>query len=419
MADQLEVRLHGRVAGALSIDGEFRSPEDWSFRYADDYLGAIQPMAVSVSLPTRVEAHEGAVVRNWFCNLLPEGLVREAIEIRLKLRPRDDFGILAAIGGECAGAVSVGAPEAATRPEAEAERDLETLVFEQGPNAGDGALALLGTPHRLSLAGAQDKIAVVRGSQGQLLLPDLGEPSTHILKPESPRLRHLCELEALGLRLARAIGLNAVDCALIDVGGRAALLVERYDREPNAQGRIVRVHQEDFCQALGYPGELKYESHGGPSLGDCAQLIRQRLRLGPRALQQFLDWIIYCVVIGDADAHAKNLSLLHRPDRSELAPYYDLVPIIAIPDTLIGRDPALRIGSAARIDGVAASDWAELARATGFGPSLVRRRVAVIAEAAAQAVRHTAAQLHAEGGDAATLAHAAGAIRENALRLLS
>jgi len=418
MADQLEVRLHGRLAGVLSIDGESRSPEDWRFRYADDYLGADQRMAVSVSLPVRVEAHEGAVVRNWFCNLLPEGLVREAIEARLRLRPRDDFEMPAAIGGECAGAVSIGGERDPPRLETEAERDLETLVFEQGPNAGDGALALLGTPHRLSLAGAQDKIPVVRGSNGRLLLPDIGEPSTHILKPESPRLRHLCELEALGLRLAKAIGLNAVNCALIDVGGRAALLVDRYDREPNARGSIVRVHQEDFCQALGYPGELKYESQGGPSLADCAQLIRHRLRLGPRALQQLLDWIVYCVVIGNADAHAKNLSLLHRPERIELAPYYDLVPIIAIPDTLIARDPALRIGGAARIDRVDSGDLAELARATGFGPSLVRQRVATIAEAAARAVERTAIQLEAEGGDAATLAHAVGALRDNALRLL-
>ncbi len=418
MADQLEVRLHGRVVGALSIDGELRSPEDWRFRYADDYLRTDRPMAVSVSLPTRDEAHEGAVVRNWFCNLLPEGLVREAIETRLKIRARDDFEILAAIGGECAGAVSIGALRAPPQLETGAERDLGTLVFEQGPNAGDGALALLGTPHRLSLAGAQDKIPVVRGIGGQLLLPDMGEPSTHILKPDSARLRHLCELEALGLRLAKAIGLNAVDCELVDVGGRDALLVKRYDRERDAKGGILRVHQEDFCQALGYQGELKYESQGGPSLGDCSQLIRHRLRLGPRALQQFLDWIVYCVVIGNADAHAKNLSLLHRPERIELAPYYDLVPIIAIPETLIGRDPALRIGSAARIDSVDPADWTELARTTGFGPRLVRQRVTAVAEAAMQAVEKAAAQLEAEGGDAATLVHAVRAIRDNASRLL-
>lgn len=418
MADQLEVRLHGRVVGALSINGELRSPEDWRFRYADDYLRTDRPMAVSVSLPTRVEAHEGAVVRNWFCNLLPEGLVREAIETLLKIRARDDFEMLAAIGGECAGAVSIGAQRAPPRLETGAERDLGTLVFEQGPNAGDGALALLGTPHRLSLAGAQDKIPVVRGIGGQLLLPDMGEPSTHILKPDSARLRHLCELEALGLRLAKAIGLNAVDCELVDVGGRDALLVKRYDRERDAKGGILRVHQEDFCQALGYPGELKYESQGGPSLGDCSQLIRHRLRLGPRALQQFLDWIVYCVVIGNADAHAKNLSLLHRPERIELAPYYDLVPIIAIPETLIGRDPALRIGSAARIDSIDPADWTELARTTGFGPRLVRQRVTAVAEAARQAVEKAAAQLEAEGGDAATLVHAVRAIRANASRLL-
>jgi serine/threonine-protein kinase HipA len=419
MADHLEVRLHGYVVGELSIAGEFRSPDDWRFQYGEDYLETERPMAVSVSLPMQPEVHAGAGVRNWFCNLLPEGLVREAIETRLKLRPRDDFGLLEAIGGECAGAVSIGGQgEARLPPESEEQRDLDTLVFAQGPHAGEGALAVLGTPHRLSLAGAQDKIPVVRGSGGQLLLPGLGEPSTHILKPESPRLRHLCELEALGLRLAKAIGLPAVECALVDVGGRTALLVERYDRETSAQGNVVRIHQEDFCQALGYPGELKYESQGGPSLGDCAGLIRHRLRLGPRALQQFLDWIIYCVVIGNADAHAKNLSLLHRPGRIELAPYYDLVPTVAIPDTLIARDPALRIGGAARIDQVERGDWHDLARDTGFGPALVGARVASIAEAASASVARVAQQLEAEGGHAATLANAVSAIRDNAQRLL-
>ena len=417
---RLPVSLHGETVGALWLDGEDRSPEAWRFAYTPGVVAAPGATPVSVSLPLREAPFAGAVVRNWFCNLLPEGPVREAVERRLRIAPRDDFGLLAAIGGECAGAISIGARTEAPADDSPAARDLETLLLAQGNDAGDGAWATLGVPRRLSLAGAQDKIAVVLDAHGRIALPAVGQASSHILKPESLRLRALRDLEALGLALARRIGLNAVDARLVELGGRKALLVERYDRVRAADGSIHRLHQEDLCQALGYPAELKYESQGGPSLRDCAHLLRARLRLGPIALQQLLDWIAYNVVIGNADAHAKNLSLLYLPAGGiALAPWYDLVPVLTLPESMIARDPALRIGHATRIDQVGADDWRALATATGFAPRFVAARVRALADAVRSAVADVADTLVAEGADAARMRDAAAAITTNAAALQS
>lgn len=412
MSDVLDVRLFESHVGEVMIEGGLRHPEAWSFRYADAYLGSRKPVPLSVMLPLQREPFAGAVVSNWFGNLLPEGAVRETIERRLRLPPRDNFALLTAIGGECAGAVSLGPETEASENTQDEESDLETLLYLQGEDAGEGAWAALGSPRRLSLAGAQDKIAVIREADGRLILPSIGQASTHILKPDSQRIRGLRDLEAFGLRLARAIGLNAASVELLEVGGRKALLVERYDRVRDAEGRLSRLHQEDFCQALGYPSELKYESQGGPNLRQCAELIRNRLRLGPPALQHFLDWVVYSAVIGNADAHAKNLSLLYSQDGSKrLAPFYDLVPILSLPESLIDREPALRIGAARRIDSVTTDDWREFAAAAGYAARFVLARANAVAELVADAAGRVADELIAEGADGKRLSAAAAAIK--------
>ncbi len=416
MSDHLTVELFGRVIGELTIAGDLRSPEDWQFRYDTDHLATGKPLALSVSMPPRQDAYAGALVRNWFCNLLPEGSVRDAIATRLRLPARDDFALLAAIGGECAGAVSLREPGRAPTSFPDDETDLEALLRQQGDDAGEGAFALLGTPVRLSLAGAQDKIAVIADADGRLRLPDHDELSSHILKPDSRRFRGLCELEALGLGLARAIGLDTTPATLVDVAGHRALLIERYDRVADADAVRRRLHQEDFCQALGHPPELKYESQGGPSLAGCSALIRQ-LRLGPAAVQGLLDWVIFNALIGNADAHGKNLALLCAADgRRSLAPFYDLVPTLALPERLVERSPALRIGAATRIDAITHDDWRDFARQAGYAPRFVLGRIAELARALCGQIDNTCTALVAQGADEARLQRASQLINENARR---
>lgn len=408
----LPISLFGRLAGEIAIAGPLRSPEDWSFSYAPAYLESPVAIPLSVSLPLRPEPFAGAIVRNWFCNLLPEGGVRLAIEARLRLPPRDDFALLAAIGGECAGAVAVGAPAAAVGGDSV---DLETLLVDD-TEMGDGDWALYGAPRRLSLAGAQDKLAVIVDGEGRIRLPAVGEPSTHLLKPDSLRFRGLRELEALGLALATAVGLDAAPARPLAVGGRHALLIERYDRRLD-EGIVQRLHQEDFCQALGYPGELKYEAQGGPGLAAISQLLR-RLALGPTALQGLLDAVVFNALIGNADAHAKNLSLLVDPvGRRRLAPLYDLVPTVALPETLVDREPALRIGAATRIEAITADDWRRFARATGYAPGFVLRRVGSLADAVLAALPGVLADLSGSGADPQRLRRGGDAVQAQTLTL--
>ena len=409
----MRVCLYDALVGHLSIrvGGAATFPEDWSFQYATDSL-ADRRVPLSVSLPIRAAAHEGAVVYNWYANLLPEGVVRDAIAQRLRLPPRDNFQLLASIGGECAGAVSITAASASI-PGQMIEANSVPLEAALA-DLGVAQWALLGGPVRLSLAGAQDKIAVVREGAA-MRLPKIGEPSTHIVKPESTRLRGLCDLELLGMSLAAAMSLPVAKAELVSLAGTRALVVERYDRI-RRDGRIVCLHQEDFCQALGLPPEFKYQSMGGPSLADCANLIRREL-LGPVALQAYLDWVIFAVLIGNADAHAKNLSLLRTQDgRLGLAPFYDLVPTVARPQSLLDRKPALSIGGADRIDKVDGAHWDAFALASGFRPVFVRKRVRALASAMGEALPGAVSQVVATGADQALMASVLKVLGENAAR---
>lgn len=407
----LVVYLYERRAGLLWREGELDAPESWRFRYEAAYLDAPSAVPLSWSLPLQLATFEGAAARNWFCNLLPEGAVRESIVQRLRLSSRDDLALLAAIGGECAGAVSLVSEMASPSPSPVAAEDLEALIYTSDDALGEGGWGALGGPYRLSLAGAQDKLAVVQEPDGRLRLPAMGEPSTHLIKPDSSRFPGLRDLEALGLSLARQAGLSVPDFALVEVMQRPALLVARYDRVATSNGGLLRLHQEDFCQALGYPGELKYQTQGGPSLAQCAQLIRTGRRLGPQAVAAFLDWVIVTVLLGNADAHAKNLALLCDPaGRWRLAPFYDLVPTLALPEAQVDRAPAMRVGRAARIDAVNGEDWTLFASDTGYAPAYVRRRIGLLADKMAASLDAVGADLVAQGGDRRRLERTSGTI---------
>lgn len=413
MIERLDVELFGQPAGTLEISGSLRSPEDWAFTYYREYIQA-GACALSVTMPLREAPWTGAVARNWFCNLLPEGAVREAIVQRLRLPHDDDFSLLAAIGGECAGAVSLRVPGAMQAAVDEGETDLEAVLFLQGDVGGEGSWALAGTPMRLSLAGAQDKLAVVAEADGRLRLPHRGEPSTHILKPDSRRFRGLRDAEALGLALARRLGLDAAPARLVDVLGTPALLIERYDRVRAPDGTLQRLHQEDFCQALGYPDGLKYEASGGPGLAACSALVR-RLALGPAAVQGLLDWVVFNALIGNADAHAKNLSLLcDREGRRWLAPLYDLVPTVYLPESLVDRTPAMRIGGAARIDRIGVEDWAAFADAAGYRKPYVMDRVRSLAGRILECLAEVGSGIVEQGGDPERVERVMAAIEGNA-----
>ena len=244
----------------------------------------------------------------------------------------------------------------------------------------------------MSLAGVQSKIAVAVDSSEAIFIPLDGSPSTHILKPDAKELWGSVENEAYCLELARRCGIAAAGFTIGRAGARRYLLVERYDRRPY-DDLWRRLHQEDFCQALGKPPSAKYERNQtgvrGPSLVDMIELTRDKL--GTRDVLALLDLLIFNVLACNTDAHAKNYSILIRASGAALAPAYDIM--CAEPYPNITRNLAQTVAGKTRGEHLKRRHWERFFRAAGLGvrPSLERvgklaNAVLVQAGAARQAV---------------------------------
>jgi serine/threonine-protein kinase HipA len=178
---------------------------------------------------------------------------------------------------------------------------------------------------RLSLAGAQPKLAVILDNENMSLPLNAAAPTTHILKPEPERFPGLVENEAFCMALASAVGLSAATVTRrVSVSGIPYLEVERYDRDVTADP-IRRLHQEDICQALGYSAEKKYQKDGGPSVAETIALLRQSSAVPAQDVPRFWRALVFSWLIGNCDAHGKNFSLLYDAGAPTLAPLYDLV----------------------------------------------------------------------------------------------
>lgn len=355
------------------------APQTMTFRYDDAYLATPRPRPISVALPLHPEPFPADRSRAWFAGLLPEGEVRGHVARRLGVSERNDFALLQGLGGDCAGALRL-LPAAAADPGA---GELVPLPWDEldrlaatAPRPSLLALILQGGPPRLSLAGAQDKLPV-RLHDGVLFLPRGREASTHLLKIGGA-LPGLVENELFCLRLARDVGLP-VPAAAPAPTTTPMLLVERYDRRTLPDGSIGRLHQEDVCQALGLPPETKYEVEGGPTLADVFDAVRRGSRAPLPDKRELLRWTVFNVLIGNADAHAKNVALLHgalhHGDMDDdagprLAPFYDLVCTAAYPE-LAGR-LAQKIGGEARPQALGARHWERFAASVDVQPRYLR-----------------------------------------------
>lgn len=285
--------------------------------------------ALSLALSVRTEPYDEAQLLPFFDGLLPEGRIREQLATRFRIEPTDVFGLLREFGRECAGAVTV-LPE--HEAEAPASREVRWLSeselaekiaeVEVRPFADEPSENV-----RISLAGTQGKLVVVIGAEGQVGLPRGATPSTHILKPQ-PKIRRgerlaypdLVANEAFCMRLAAIAGLSTAEVGIRNVAGEAVLVVRRYDRTPDGE----RLHQEDFCQALGVPSRLKYEADGGPGQIQYLELLARHSADPLEDRVALLDRIAFCYLIANDDMHAKNFAVLYTP-AVRLAPAYDLL----------------------------------------------------------------------------------------------
>ena len=322
MARTLNVYYNRELVGQLIQD----DGGQMIFQYDEAWRGRPQPVALSRSLPLRKKPFTQKECRGFFGGILPEEGNRKVIARILGISDKNDFAMLAQIGGECAGAITF-LPEDEKFPDDDdhyaelADHELASILRELPRRplmAGADGI-------RLSLAGAQDKIAIRLGD-GKYYIPRGSAPSTHVLKPAIDTYEGVVFNEAFCMALASACGLNVAAIAIRKVEDIDYLLAERYDRIRDEKGSIQRLHQEDFCQALGIPSEIKYQSEGGPSLADCFGLIREASSAPAPDLIALLNAVIFNLLIGNHDAHAKNFSFLYMPDRSlRLASLYDLV----------------------------------------------------------------------------------------------
>ena len=383
MARTMDVYLHKDLVGHLVQD----NGGQLLFQYVEDWVENPNSIPLSQSLPLRRERFTRKECRGFFSGILPEESKREIIARNLGISARNDYAMLERIGGECAGAVTfvrAGAP----LPEADySYRKLSTeelvAILKELPRrpllAGERGV-------RLSLAGAQDKVAV-RIEGEDISLPLGGAPSTHILKPAIDRFEGVVFNEALSMKLAAAVGLPAAPVETRSVDDMAFLLVERYDRvHRQATGEepaVERIHQEDFCQALGIVPETKYQKEGGPSLKDCFNLLRAVSSAPVIDLARLLDAVIFNYLVGNNDAHGKNFSLLYfgaGPGNLEvrLAPLYDIVSTTYYPE--LSPEMAMKIGGEYWSEKIAPRNFEKLAEEAGLAKPLVRRRVVEVAD---------------------------------------
>lgn len=375
----LNVYFHSDLAGRLE-----RLPgAELGFAYETVWAATADRTPLSLSLPLREEPFGDVECRPFFSGLLPEGEFLKAIARAFHISAGNPFNVLAEIGGECAGAVSLVSPGeeppfvAAPPPrwlggsemgELLAELPSRPLLF--GVDQEDEGL-------RLSLAGARDKLPVL-ARKDQLGITQGRPPSTHLVKAPIPDVNGMVANEAFCMALANEAGLTVAEATPIRAGEQEGLLVTRYDRARDGE-TVHRIHQEDFCQALGCLPEQKYESEGGPGVEACASLLHRSSAAPAVDLLGFLDALIFNLLIGNADAHAKNYSLLLEGNGTpRLAPLYDLLST-RVYGRRFGRKMAMKYGGEYRPERIRGRHLDRLAGELGIASRRVRIRAHALA----------------------------------------
>lgn len=392
MTRQLAVWLFGKHLGTLSqIEGRL------SFSYGSGWLHTSHAIPLSQSLPLQTEAFDDRATRPFFAGLLPEGDQRQLIAQALHVSRQNDFALLDGIGGECAGAVTLLEP--GQMPQAQENQDsvrwlgegeLLRLLDEMPKRpmlAGEEGL-------RLSLAGTQNKLPLLADGD-RIGLPLFNSPSSHILKPAIAGVEGSVFNEGFCLSLANALKLDTVKAEIRRMSDRHYLLVERYDRQVTADGRLLRLHQEDFCQALGIAPEYKYQNEGGPDLVQAFELVRRATRPSAPQILKLLDFAIFNALVGNHDAHGKNFSLLYTTAGVVLAPCYDVLSTAVYPN--LTDKMAMKVGSKYRFSEIQTRHWERFATEAGLSPAQVIKRLLNIAGRLPGLAVKTVAVFAAEG----------------------
>jgi len=244
----------------------------------------------------------------------------------------------------------------------------------------------------MSLSGAQDKMTVFIDDQGTLSIPLGAAPSSHIIKPSIQHrqdIPHTAINEALVMTLAERIGMKVAKVRYAPE--LAAAIIARYDRTIDADGRLQRLHQNDLCQILGIPSGKKYEAEGGPSLNACFEAVLSRSSQPALDKKRLIEWVIFIVLVGNMDGHAKNLSLMTQGKRTQLAPFYDLVCTAVYPH--LSQKLAFKIGGENRPKWLMARHWLRFAEDVAVKPRFVDKLMAEMIELIESALPNVFAEL--------------------------
>lgn len=371
--DRLPVYFETREVGWISA-----ADDAAGFTYSESWRGLSGAFPVSLTMPLSRPNHDASVMVPWAANLLPENATLGTVGQMLGKSPADVIGLLSEMGRDTAGALSIGKPGTGLvagkwreiPDKAALERIINELPHKPFLVGEDGV--------SMSLAGVQTKLAVAADGD-TLYVPIDGAPSTHILKPDGERLPGAVQNEAFCLTLARLIGLPTPDVTTGLAGGRSYLLVARYDRRFDGK-RWRRLHQEDFCQALGRPPAAKYQNNDrglrGPSLPDMVGVTQRHMTAQETA--RLVDLVILNPMLWNTDSHAKNYSLMLSARGATMAPGYDIV--CAAPYPNITRNLAQKLGGQKQGDQLGRKHWEKFAVDCKLSPAQTVRRVSEIAE---------------------------------------
>jgi serine/threonine-protein kinase HipA len=379
--NQLNVWVDGLLAAVLRVE-----TSAYTLQYNAEWQGSGRGFAFSPHLPlnlgsnTDVQTASSASVKNFFSNLLPEGQPLEELSKAHQVSQHDVFGILQKVGRDCAGALVL-TPDA-TPPqivvafdpqdyEQISQTDMQGRITES--RAQNVPLMFWRGLRRMSLPGVQNKLGVYQDMQERLWLPKDGEPTSHILKVGDAHHPGMVANEFFCMKLAKAIGLNVPDVQYLELP-EPVLLVKRYDREWTTENGLLRTHQIDGCQALNLPPEQKYEephyttAPPGATFADLFALCRV-CKIPAAAQIAMLQWLLFNFLIGNTDAHAKNLSFLVSREGVQVAPLYDLVSGVMYRY----QDMAQSIGGETNVVVIRQANWAALASDCGIPLALLQR----------------------------------------------
>ena len=402
----VQIEIEGKKVPVGTITGTNR--DDAVFAYSEEYRSREGCRPISVALPFETERFTPRQTHHFFEGLLPEGFSRRSVAAHLRLDAEDYLSILAALGGECLGAIRIVEEEQTVEP-ARYER-LSVEKVRALAAEGTSKTANLVTESHLSLTGASGKAGLYYEPEEGVWYQPFGDaPSTHIVKQSHIRLEEIVVNEQLCLMAAGRLGIPVPESFIINLGKAAEedvlFATRRYDRQDGGpDGQVVsglprpnRLHQEDFAQALGISAANKYERDDGHYLADCFELLRRVSDNPVRDQLQLWNQLLFDYLIGNTDNHIKNLSLLYSADMRtvRLAPAYDILSTAIYRGST--RDMAIRIGGAYSLDDIDRSAVEKAAAEAGLGRGMALTCLEKMAQKLPQALAESAEELRQAG----------------------